>query len=68
MFSSFFVRLVLSLYAFRPFFVRCSSPWLVVCGDLRGVWVSGRLCLWGGSVPVSEVSLQEAWSLVVRGY
>jgi hypothetical protein len=79
-FPSVLVRVLLSLFALRPLF-SCSSRWSVpswvdgvvpsrwasVFADLRGCWVWGRMCLWGGSVPVSEVSVREAWSLVVSG-
>lgn len=79
MFSSFFVRLLLSLFALRPLFSRSpywSSPcifgdvpsrWAAVFSDLRGCWVWGGMCLWGGHVLVSEISVREAWSLVVHG-
>ena len=79
MFSSFFVRLLLSLFALRPLFSRSaywSSPcvfgvvpsrWAAVFADLRGCWVWGEMCLWGGSVAVSSVSVREALSLVVHG-
>jgi hypothetical protein len=59
--SSFFSRVLLSV------FVLSASG--RGCGSLRSVWLGGSgLCLWGGSVPASAVSVGSAWSLVVRGF
>ena len=55
MVSSFFVRVLLSV------FVLSASG--RGCGSLRSVWFGGGLCLWGGSVPASAVSVWCAWSL-----
>jgi len=56
--SFFLVRVLLVVFCLRSG-ANCLAEFRCLFG--------GRMCLWGGSVPVSEVSLHEAWSLATHG-
>jgi len=53
--SSFFSRVLLSVWVLSPFGR--------ACGSLRAVWCGGSLSVWGGVAPVSVLSVRDAWAL-----
>lgn len=54
-FSSLLSRFLLSAWV--------CSPFGRGCGTLRDVWFGGELCVWGGVLPASELSVRDAWEL-----